>query len=151
MTAFPPLVIRGRFFVPWCIWPPCGLCSRFPSHQLPAHRGGLFYALPVWRLYRLSKRFIFQRYHSSSAYIIGLCWLSSVATAYAAHNTAIARAVQSLYGPFSGGGKLHRLGSCQRGHGPLVAVIPGPENRRFFAGNLKDFLLEIFSRIFRRS
>lgn len=96
-----------------------------------------------------------------SAYIIGLCGLASAVTSWVVHNTAIARAVQSLYRPFSGRGKLHHvLGvrpSCtvwaatraarfaRGGHSEAQKI------RRFFAGNLKDFLLEIFSRIFRRS
>lgn len=70
-------------------------------------------------------------------------------------------AVQSLYRPFSGvascttSGILCRPGRCggpwrHRPRGP-GAAIPGPENRRFFAGILKDFFGEFFSRIFHRS
>lgn len=43
------------------------------------------------------------------SYIVGLCGLSSDVTEWTVHNTAIARAVQAMYRPFSRGGKLHHV------------------------------------------
>lgn len=90
-----------------------------------------------------------------SAYIIGLCWLSSAFTAWAAHNSAAARAIQALYRPFSRRGKLHHARSVRppctvlaapRGQGSTVAVIFSPETPPIFRRKFEKFFsVDFFS------
>lgn len=155
MTAFPPLVIRGRLFAPWYSWPPCDLRSR------PAF---LSIARPSWRDFLLSALCGGYSGVLSGLFFCGIIFHLPILSACVGflvpsrNRRRIIPLLQGLYrdctGRFPGvascttsGAFAHPAPSGQLpgGQGSTVAVIPSQKPRRFFAGNLKDSVREFFS------